>query len=87
MSKVKQRSFSISFSELADYLKNEHGFPDDIEICVVEHVPNSTLISVTVHSDSFTPVPTRYHQHSLYPLEGIVKRWRQQDKESRYDSI
>ena len=85
---VKQKAFAVTLSEIAEYLKKHHGFPDDTEVCNVVPLPATTRVVVTVHSDEFEPLPFNIYMHELYPLKAemerpsrIMERWKKDEKE------
>lgn len=72
---MKQKAVAISFQDLADWLIKECGLPDDTEICTVQHANNATFFTVIVRSDTFQPVPTKFHAHNLVRPQVAIKEW------------
>lgn len=48
MSKVEQ-SLGISFSDIADYLKEKYNLPEDIKVSNVEKIPGTNMYSVVIY--------------------------------------
>ena len=75
----KQRAISLSIDDIADWLKEKHGFPDDTEVCNVTQIPGTTSVIIMVHFDAMKELPLKYWLYSVYRPEDTLSEWKKDE--------